>query len=55
VGHAAQNVYLQAVSLQLGTVIIGAFDDDRVRHVLELPRRETPVALLPVGSPRHRS
>jgi len=27
-GHAAQNVYLQAVSLNLGTVVIGAFFDD---------------------------
>jgi SagB-type dehydrogenase family enzyme len=31
VGHTAQNIYLQAVSLNLGTVIVGAFDDDRVQ------------------------
>lgn len=52
VGHAAQNVYLQAESLRLGTVIIGAFEDERVRDVLELPRSETPLALLPVGTRR---
>src|SRR5690606_12717475 len=30
-GHAAQNVCLQAVALDLGTVTIGAFDEDEVR------------------------
>ena len=25
IGHAAQNVYLQAVSLKLGTVVVGHF------------------------------
>jgi SagB-type dehydrogenase family enzyme len=52
VGHAAQNVYLQAQALGLGTVIIGAFDDDAVRRVLELAEPEAPLALLPVGVPR---
>lgn len=31
VGHAAQNIYLQAVSLNLGTVMIGAFNDEKVK------------------------
>jgi SagB-type dehydrogenase family enzyme len=52
VGHAAQNVYLQAQALGLGTVIVGAFDDDAVRGVLELAKQEAPLALLPVGAPR---
>jgi SagB-type dehydrogenase family enzyme len=42
-GHVAQNVYLQAQVLGLGTVIVGAF---------ELPQTESPLALLPVGTPR---
>ncbi|HEY7673208.1 MAG TPA: SagB/ThcOx family dehydrogenase [Gammaproteobacteria bacterium] len=50
VGHAAQNIYLEAQSLGLGTVIIGAFKDERVRDVLELPPSESPLALLPVGA-----
>ena len=50
VGHAAQNVYLQAQSLGLGTVIVGAFDDVRVAEVLSLPDDHAPMALLPVGS-----
>lgn len=49
VGHAAQNVYLQAVSLNLGTVVVGAFDDDEVRRVLNLSGREQPLCLMPIG------
>lgn len=48
-GHAAQNVYLQAVSLQLGTVVLGAFDDKGVRDVLKLDGQEDPLYLMPVG------
>lgn len=48
-GHAAQNVYLQAVSLGLGTVVVGAFDDESVRGVLGLSEREHPLYIMPVG------
>ena len=48
-GHAAQNVFLQAVSLDLGTVVIGAFQDEQVRAVLHLPEQEQPLCLMPVG------
>lgn len=51
VGHAAQNVYLQAASLQLGTVVLGAFDDRDVKDVLNLNGRETPLYLMSVGKP----
>jgi nitroreductase len=51
-GHAAQNVYLQAVALGLGTVIVGAFDDAEVQQVLDLPEDHAPLALMPVGHPR---
>ncbi len=50
-GHAAQNVLLQAVALDLASVPIGAFDDDEVRAVLGLDERHTPLYLLPVGAP----
>jgi SagB-type dehydrogenase family enzyme len=52
VGHAAQNVYLQAVALGLGTVMVGAFEDAPLGRVLGLSSGEIPVSLMPVGRPR---
>lgn len=49
IGHAGQNIYLQAVSLGLGTVMIGAFNDDAMKKVLNLPENEYPLAIYPVG------
>jgi SagB-type dehydrogenase family enzyme len=51
-GHAAQNVYLQATALGLGTTVIGAFDDAKLARVLGLPGEIAPLAVLPVGRPR---
>ncbi len=51
VGHAAQNVLLQAVALGLGSVVVGAFDDAAVKAVLGLRADEEPLYLLPVGHP----
>lgn len=48
-GHAAQNVCLQAVALGLETVVIGAFNDDNVRDVLQLKSNEQPLYIIPVG------
>jgi SagB-type dehydrogenase family enzyme len=50
-GHAAQNMLLQAVALELGAVPIGAFDDDRVTSILGLVQGEVPLYLIPVGDP----
>ncbi|MBE0517482.1 MAG: SagB/ThcOx family dehydrogenase [Methanophagales archaeon] len=49
VGHAAENVYLQTVSLGLGTVVIGAFFDDEIKKVLTAPEKEEPLYIMPVG------
>jgi len=48
-GHAAQNVCLQAVPLQLGTVVIGAFQDEEVKRLLKIGAGESPLYIMPVG------
>ncbi|MBD3261035.1 MAG: nitroreductase, partial [Candidatus Altiarchaeales archaeon] len=48
-GHAAQNVYLQAEGLNLGTVAVGAFRDDETHKLLNLSKEETPLYLMPFG------
>jgi SagB-type dehydrogenase family enzyme len=52
VGHAAQNVHLQAVALDLGTVVVGAFDDSEVQRVLFFRPNEQPLCLMPIGKSR---
>ena len=49
VGHAAQNVYLVGESLGIGTVMVGAFDDEHVKRVIPMGADESPLALLPLG------
>lgn len=49
VGHAAQNLLLQAVSLNLGAVVIGAFEDEELHQALALPADQRPLYLIPVG------
>lgn len=49
VGHAVQNIYLQSVSLDIGTVIVGAFNDDKIQNVLKLNPKEIPFAIMPLG------
>ena len=48
-GHAGQNVSLAAVALDLGTVVVAAFDDAQVARVLGLPEGEAPLCIMPVG------
>jgi SagB-type dehydrogenase family enzyme len=48
-GHAAQNILLQAVSQGIGAVPVGAFHDDDVRKVLNLPSDHEPLYLIPLG------
>ncbi len=47
VGHVGQNVSLQAIALGLGTVMIGAFEDEQVKEVLGI--KEEPLYIIPVG------
>jgi len=49
-GATTQNVYLEAVELNLGTVVIGAFDDEKVKELFGIDRL-VPIAIMPVGIP----
>ena len=50
-GHAAQNLLLEATAMGFGAVPIGAFDDARLREVLDLPSDREVVYLVPIGEP----
>jgi len=49
VGHAAQNICLQATALNLGVVTVGAFHDDKVVRILHLNPEEKPLYIIPIG------
>jgi SagB-type dehydrogenase family enzyme len=51
-GHAAQNLLLEAVALDLGAVPIGAFRDEEIQATLGLPEDHEPLYLIPVGHPK---
>ena len=52
VGHCAQNIHLQAVALGLGSVPIGAFDDNEVKRVLNLSKNVEPLYIITIGYPK---
>ena len=51
-GHAAQNVALQAVALDLGSVMIGAFDEGALARLLQVPMDHRLRYYVVVGRPR---
>ena len=51
-GCAAQNVYLQAVSLNIGTVMVGEFHDEKVKKLLQMRDNEYPICIMPAGKIR---
>jgi SagB-type dehydrogenase family enzyme len=49
VGHAGQNLFLQAEALGLGAGIVGAFEERALTRVLKLPLEHEPLLIMPVG------
>ncbi len=48
---SVMNIMLAATNIGLGTCWIGAFDEDIVRDILNVPMGEKPVAIVPIGYP----
>jgi len=49
---AVENILLAATALGYGTCWIGAFDEEAVRDVLNVPETARPVAIIPLGLPK---
>ncbi len=52
IGHASQNLHLQAAALGLGTVVIGAYNDDEAENILDLGPDINVLYIMPVGNMR---
>jgi SagB-type dehydrogenase family enzyme len=54
-GHVSQTIYLQCEASGLATVAIGAFHDVEVAKVVNMPSRQRPLYVMPVGVRAERS
>lgn len=49
-GHISQNIYLQATSLGLGSVVVGAFLDEEINKLIGIDgKKEAAIVIHPVG------
>jgi SagB-type dehydrogenase family enzyme len=48
-GHSAENVYLEAYALKIGTCAIGAFTDLWLKKAVGMTRAEEPLYVMPLG------
>ncbi len=48
-GHIAQNLFLQAEALGLGAGIVGAFHDDKLLKITDIPKSHYPLLIMPIG------
>jgi len=53
-GHSAENVYLQVEALGLGTCAAASFSDEKMSEVLQLPKEEEPLYIMPIGYNRNQ-
>lgn len=49
IGHAGQNIELEAIALGLDSVPVGAFHDEEVKKILALPESIEPLYIIPIG------
>lgn len=54
VAMSVQNLMLLAVEQGVGTCPVGAFDEEKVREILNLPKNLRPIIIVPVGYPVHK-
>jgi len=54
VSLSIQNLMLLAYSESLGSVWVGAFDEERVIEILNLSKNLLPIAMIPVGYPAEK-
>jgi nitroreductase len=54
-GHSAENVYLQAYALKIGTCAIGAFSDQALKAAVGMTKDEEPLYIMPLGRIREDS
>jgi len=52
---AVENILLAATDLGLGSCWVGAFEEEMVSAVLELPSELRPVAVIPIGYPSKKA
>ncbi len=50
-GHIAQNLHLQAISLGLDSVPVGAYNDNAVADAVHLPKDTEPTYIVCIGKP----
>lgn len=50
-GHSAQNIYLQATSLNIGVCVVGAFNDKKIIDLIKM-KDEYPLYIIPLGKKR---
>lgn len=51
-GAVGENIYLETTALGLGTVMMGAFDEDKVAEILQARKGEKPLLLMSIGYPK---
>lgn len=54
-GLAAENICLQAVTMGLGTCILGAIDRDAIKAIVDIPADVQILAAIGIGVPAHQS